>query len=156
MASLYKRATPPQARILRIVAGAVLNAGDAHPEYGLDKKIARSIAKRACGTLTAGWQDVLAAKAPIKGFNPSNRSGVLVLTSAPLKPSHCLEAAGSAQIVKPNRRGASQRSRRSPLGAKLTKDIGVLASESRRAGSFVRAAAFEQILRLLALHEGEI
>jgi hypothetical protein len=32
MASLYKRATPSQARIIRAIEGAIKNAGDAHPE----------------------------------------------------------------------------------------------------------------------------
>jgi hypothetical protein len=61
MTTLAKRATPAQQRILRIVQGAVLNVADAH---GLprDPYLARSIAKRATGTLTAGWPEVLAAR----------------------------------------------------------------------------------------------
>lgn len=55
MASLYTRKTFRQRRALRIVAGAVMNAAHAHPQYGIDEKIARSIAKRAVGTLTAEW-----------------------------------------------------------------------------------------------------
>lgn len=59
MVTLAKRATPSQARILKIVEGAVLNASDAH-KVPRDTWLARSIAKRAAGTLTAQWPEVLA------------------------------------------------------------------------------------------------
>lgn len=62
MTSLYKRATPSQAAILRIVEGACKNATDAHPMLEISPRHRRSIAKRAAGTLTANWPDVLAAK----------------------------------------------------------------------------------------------
>jgi len=61
MASLWKKASPPQHRVLRIIAGAVKNAADAH-NVQVPKNFARSVAKRATGTLTAQWPDVLAAK----------------------------------------------------------------------------------------------
>lgn len=64
MVSLYKRATPAQAMMLRIIEGAVKNAADAHPEFVLTDRIARSIAKRATGTLTAHLGQALAAKPP--------------------------------------------------------------------------------------------
>lgn len=57
MSSLYKRATPVQLRMLRIVEGAVLNTIDAHDlgdGFLFDtKRFARSVAKRAVGTLSA-------------------------------------------------------------------------------------------------------
>ena len=74
MASLYNRATPPQARVLRIIEGAVHNAAHAHPEIKITPKFARGVAKRAAGTLTAQWPDVLAA--PSKA--PSEKSGARV------------------------------------------------------------------------------
>lgn len=52
MASLYKRATKEQERMLRIVAGAVRNTMHAHG-MEVDYRFARSVAKRAVGTLTA-------------------------------------------------------------------------------------------------------
>lgn len=61
MAAIWKRATPPQYRMLRIIAGAVRNAAHAH-RHDLPNSFARSVAKRAVGTLTADWPDVLAAK----------------------------------------------------------------------------------------------
>ena len=60
MTTLSKRATPAQAKVLRIIEGAVLNTADAH-KLERDKQLARSIAKRATGTLTAQWPEVLAA-----------------------------------------------------------------------------------------------
>lgn len=62
MTTLSKRATLRQARVLRMIEGAVKNALDAHPDYATmpRDKLARSIAKRAAGTLTAAWPDVLA------------------------------------------------------------------------------------------------
>lgn len=62
MASLYKRANGPQQRMLAIVSGAVLNAASAHPDRAVDGIFARSVAKRAVGTLSAQWPEVLAAK----------------------------------------------------------------------------------------------
>lgn len=58
MSSLYKRATPIQKKMLRIVEGAVRNALDAHPSILLtgDMSVeifARSVAKRAIGTLSS-------------------------------------------------------------------------------------------------------
>lgn len=68
MPSLHKRATPAQAKILRIVEGAVLNTADAHG-VTRDTWMARSIAKRAAGTLTAQWPEVLAvnSRLPARG-----------------------------------------------------------------------------------------
>lgn len=62
MATLWNRATPPQYRMLRAIAGAVRNTAHAH-QLEMPKNFARSVAKRATGTLTAQWPDVLAAKA---------------------------------------------------------------------------------------------
>lgn len=61
MATLWKTATESQYRMLRAIAGAVKNASDAH-DMGLAKSFARSVAKRAVGTLTSQWEEVLAAK----------------------------------------------------------------------------------------------
>jgi hypothetical protein len=61
MSSLYKRATPLQRRMLRIVAGAVINAHHAHAIHDISiERFARSVAKRAVGTLSAQMLEVLA------------------------------------------------------------------------------------------------
>ena len=60
MASLYKRKTRKQALALKIIEGAVRNAAYHHLDNPLPSYFARSVAKRAVGTLTAVWPDVLA------------------------------------------------------------------------------------------------
>lgn len=60
MVTLSKRATPSQARILKIIEGAVLNTADAHSQKR-DNSLARSIAKRAAGTISSQWVELLAA-----------------------------------------------------------------------------------------------
>lgn len=61
MSTLYKRATPLQKRMLRIIEGAVMNAHHAHAKRDISmERFARSVAKRAVGTLSAQMLDVLA------------------------------------------------------------------------------------------------
>lgn len=62
MTTLSKRASPRQKRLLRIVEGAVKNTIDAHPDWRQiePERLARSIAKRAVGTLSSQLDDVLA------------------------------------------------------------------------------------------------
>lgn len=71
MASLYSRATPQQARILRMIEGAIVNAAHAHPEIRISPRHRRSIAKRATGTLSSQWPEVLAATRRSDGANAS-------------------------------------------------------------------------------------
>ncbi len=51
MATLWNRATPSQYRMLRAIAGAVRNVAHAH-QLEVPKTFARSVGKRATGTLT--------------------------------------------------------------------------------------------------------
>ena len=70
MSTLSKRATPLQKQMLRIIQGAVINTCDAHYKSGLGdmgkghmvdiEHFARSVAKRAVGTLSAQLADKLA------------------------------------------------------------------------------------------------
>ena len=55
MSTLAKRANPAQVRLMRIVAGAVKNVADCHPDWRFRPEFARSIAKRAVGTISAAW-----------------------------------------------------------------------------------------------------
>lgn len=48
-------------KLFNAITGAVINAADAHPKWNLTRNMANSIAKRAAGTLTADWPEVLAA-----------------------------------------------------------------------------------------------
>jgi hypothetical protein len=68
--TLYKRASPPQHRVLHIIEGAIKNASDAHKEIKVSLRHRRSIAKRAAGTLTAQWPEVLAATRRSGGLKP--------------------------------------------------------------------------------------
>ena len=61
MSTLSKRATPLQLQMLRIIEGAVLNAHHAHSKRDISiEHFARSVAKRAVGTLSAQLADKLA------------------------------------------------------------------------------------------------
>ncbi len=57
MSSLYKRATPIQHQMLRIIEGAVKQTHDAHPHIVDIEQFARCVAKRAVGTLSAQMLD---------------------------------------------------------------------------------------------------
>ena len=109
MASLYARATPSQRRVLRIVEGAIKNACDAHPHQHVDRKFARSIAKRAAGTISAQWPELLSAKmltdramaqlgknSPASSNPPKARKGdrLSSLSRSPLKLVHKRLGAG--------------------------------------------------------------
>lgn len=64
MSTLSKRATPLQLKLLKIIEGAVVNAHHAHPTGEINdltlRRFARSVAKRAVGTLSAQLADKLA------------------------------------------------------------------------------------------------
>lgn len=133
MSSLYNRATPSQARILRAVEGAVKNASDAHPELKISPHHRRSIAKRAAGTLTAQWPDVLAAS---RGSSESgNRSKYQRSRAA----SYCLKATG--------REGSDVR-RAFPL-RRLIAEIARPLRAMKLAGEVERAAAYVDVLRMI-------
>ena len=77
MSTLWKRASGPQFRMLRIVSGAVLDAANAHPHKVPDKSFARSVAKRAVGTISSQWAELLAAETkvdPLSGKRPVSLS----------------------------------------------------------------------------------
>lgn len=61
MTTLTKRATPSQAQLMRVIVGAAMNAFQAHPNAKLDRRLAKSIAKRTVGTISGQWPEALAA-----------------------------------------------------------------------------------------------
>lgn len=134
MSSLYNRATPSQAAVLRIVEGAVKNATDAHPTLEISPRHRRSIAKRAAGTLTASWPDVLAAKRSSDSREPVNP------TPGRGQPAHCLKRSG--------RRGF--RLAKAPPLDRLHKAIAAELWDLERAGLTERVAAFIYVLRMIA------
>ena len=134
MTTLYRRATPSQYRILRVVEGAVRNAAHAHPNIEIPQSFARSVAKRATGTLTAQWAEVLAARSAsseasdVTGYDARSR----VVSS-----QHAIQ------------RGAVlPRRRRSPL-MRLWQDI---AKQMRalKTDDPARYAAYQDVLRMIA------
>jgi hypothetical protein len=155
MASLYKRATPFQVRLLRAVEGAVHNTAHAHPEFLITDKFARSIAKRAAGTISAQMPGSLAR--PHQRVSQDQavslrtaRSAASHLLLAPIASSHCSEA----------KQGSSHRSRRSqekavsPLERRLLLfplqvHLGKLARYARKAGDKSRLDTLVEIMKLL-------
>lgn len=136
MSSLYKRATASQVRILRAVEGAVKNAADAHSRAILPHNFARSVAKRAAGTLTAQWPDVLAARL-------DERSGRVD------ENSYGFRQPRGANPSKRAGRGPSHLTRRSPLPA-LWKALAAQIRPLQRAGQIEKAAAFVEVLKMIA------
>lgn len=117
MVSLYKRATPAQELLLHIVEGAVLNAMDAH-NIKRDPRMARSIAKRAAGTLSAQWQDVLAANTGPSGKRTASQNGNRCRACerrANLVELRACKERSAHSTLRQLERGASQFNRRFPL-----------------------------------------
>lgn len=136
MVSLYVRANPRQRKIFRIVEGSVRNTLHAHPDYQLPESAARSIAKRAAGTLTASWPEVLAI--PLESSERSEGIG-----SVPSGPD---SVGPAAQRI---RRGSPSRMRRPPLFAKLYRELSWRTGEARYKGHSERAETLIEILRLI-------
>jgi hypothetical protein len=134
MSSLYTRASPAQRRILRAVEGAIKNAADAHPDIQLSPQHRRSIAKRAAGTLSSQWPEVLAAS------RGSSESGV-ALTRARVRcqTSHLAEAPG---------RERPQRRRPFPL-RRLIAEVSRPIRDLKVAGQIERAEALVDVLRII-------
>lgn len=131
---MYKRATPAQSMVLRIVEGAVKNATDAHPELDIRPHHRRSIAKRAAGTLTAQWPDVLAAGPP------RSESGEGLNSARPRRrSSNSLKAVG---------REATQATKRFPL-RRLIAEIARPIRDLKQSGRTERAAAMVDVLRMI-------
>jgi len=143
--SLYNRATPRQALVLRMIEGACMNAAHAHPGKPLNQIMARSIAKRAAGTLTSQWRRVLAeplARSEGGGGELDNRSTA--------RDGDGLTRSGKRGMIgvrrSPGR--ASDVSWRASLDS-LHRAIGNAVGNARRDGSLERAAALIEVLRLI-------
>lgn len=121
-------------RIFDAVAGAVVNTAHGHKHWRLTETMARSIAKRAAGTLTAEWPDVLAARTM-----PSDSANGLARDCWP--PS-----ARNDRTAEGGRRYGSRRSPLFRLWQKLSNKVG----EAKRAGQYERAAALIDVLRIIA------
>ena len=134
MTSLYIRATPRQAKVLKIIEGAVRNADHVHG-WNLPAKAPKSIAKRAAGTLTAAWPGVLAEaiRRPVR-----------------------TDAADTHTPRAPNVAGDFS-NRRQPQAAQVPSRLGhlqnviqVMAGKARRAKRMERHRALVEVLDLMA------
>lgn len=131
MSSLYTRANSRQARILRIVEGACHNAAHAHPGKVMDARFARSISKRAAGTMTAAWPDLLATPMALS----EKPRGTLLARGE--RVDRDTSARRSGQIIV---------SLAAPV-RKLHISVGNLASAAKKAGHNSRYTAFVEVLR---------
>lgn len=148
MSSLYKRATPRQHMVLRMIEGAVRNAAHAHPGRSIDdERIARSIAKRAAGTLIAGWQSVLATPR----VRSEGAHGELTTHDATRTGQRGHTGSGKMGVAPEdhNHREASNFSWRLPVRA-LHRAIGAEVGKAKRAGCIEREAVLIDVLRLMA------
>ena len=146
MTTLYKRASPQQAQALRIIAGAVLNTNDAHPgKYqGIDARFARSVAKRATGTLFAQMADVLA----VGISRPSEADSGHVKVPSRTGDIASISGNGSAQIGIRSKR-ASESSHSLALTKRAEKALQRLIEPARANGQQERAEAFIEALTVL-------
>lgn len=145
MTTLANRATPRQAQVMRMIEGACRNAAHAHPGRVLDDIMARSIAKRATGTLTSQWGQVLAVPQV-----RSEGSGDDLLDRPAVGGSQLRTVSGRSIVSRgPTRpRGASHVGWRTPL-QKLHKAISIKCGEAKRAGDDKRTAVFVEVLRTI-------
>jgi hypothetical protein len=138
MTSIARRATPSQARIMRAVEGAVKNAVDHHPDWEIDPRFRRSIAKRAAGTLTAGWPDTLAAARAVR-----QTDGASEFSRSPSPKNVTSVHRGFGQG---SRLSASRRDPLLALRQRLTAQI----KPAKDAGQTERAEALIDVLRIIA------
>ena len=154
MASLYKRANSLQTLLLRIVEGAVRNYSHHHPEHQLTNQIARSIAKRAVGTLC---QHIADGKLAVK--KPSDRDVAQPVGCSSLdEDSLSLSSSdGVATRVHGNpvpsldtHRRKKGRVRLDAHPPRLSQKIGILAGQARKSGNIEALEAYITVLKILA------
>lgn len=149
MASLYKTANSRQRFILKVVEGAVKNVAD-HHGLKFDPRQARSIAKRAAGTLTAQWPDVLAIPLSATEESSDKPSGEICKStdgSSAKTLAIGRRQAGKNVSLPARKRGASQLREAHPL---LSKTIKALSAELGRCR---KSKDFEDFLRIRGLIE---
>lgn len=152
MATLYKRATPRQRELLRIIEGAVFNTADAHGQKR-DMKLARSIAKRAAGTLSSRWERVLAAEhsPPSRGERATKAAHSLGRSlTCPKGREPTIGNNGGIATARygKTRRMSSHKSRRHPLQiliARISKNMRLV----RATGDKSKIDAYIDILRMI-------
>ena len=133
MTTLQNRATPAQRVVFRMIEGACWNAAHHHPDWHISPRMARSIAKRATGTLTSQWGAVLVASERSEG------SGGQISTAAPKR-------LGLPFRATPRERVAASTGALPTLIRTIAREIG----PAKRAGRVERAEALIWVLRLMS------
>lgn len=127
---------PSQIVIYRAVEGAVRNVAHAHPAWPINRPLARSIAKRAAGTLASSWAPALAAWR-------SDRASLSDTLGARPAP----DLSGEGRL--PTGRGRASLLWVAPASKALIRRLGMMAGEARKAGRDERAAAIADVLRVI-------
>ncbi len=136
MATFLKRSSARQRRVFRAVAGAVENVRRAHPEWIQDSRAAGSVTKRAAGTLTAAWPEVLAVS---PRWAPSERGSRVVAGCPATRNGESLSRGGG--------RGSLLAS--APIRSAV-KRLSLLAGRARREGQGELLEGLVEVLRILA------
>ena len=119
-----------------MIEGAVKNVGDAHPEWRFTPYMARSISKRAAGTLTAQWPDVLAASLKLS----EGIAGSFVNTQSPVVP----------YLGQGRPKGGRRTCLRRPPLFRLWKDLAKRVGAAKRSGKLERAETLIEVLKVIA------
>lgn len=177
MTSLYKRATPSQARLIRAIEGAIKNAGDAHPEEQISPRMARSIAKRAAGTIHSQMGEIVGSSKSKRLKLSVKAAGVILTTpkakastnltgsvpqpegimAASLRQSQVAKAAGKgSQIVKAHPAGGAILTtlRIAPL-VRLEKKLCKPLRKMKDAGQAEAVDAYIDVLKIIAKLKAE-
>lgn len=111
-----------------------MNAAHHHPGHPVDRKFARSVAKRAVGTISSQWRELLAAPAP----SGAERSGLVSLRNG----AHTNKPRGGRR----NLADADPRFIR-----EIVREISRLIRPAKEAAQLGRAEALIQCLRIIDL-----
>lgn len=136
--------------MLRIIEGSVRDAVQAHGGVVIPEYMPRSIAKRAVGTLSSQWGDVLAA-----GANSPSERGAPQGDNGASRPRLSGPAGGRLTSVGGRPRRVVSQSRRHHSLAKLIRDISMQLRDLKQAGEHERVAAFIDVLRMIDKIRGE-
>lgn len=143
MTSLYNRATPRQAAVLRIVEGAVHNAAHAHPEYQDHRQI-RPLNCQAGSRDTDGCVAVCVGA----GKSASDRRGPHSQKAAEVRTMVSPDQVAGKLEPRVDRAAVALTTGRSPVRL-LFDRVSKLALKARFAGDADKLAAYIEVLRMI-------
>lgn len=130
--------------VYRMIEGACRNTISAHPNAILNAQLARSIAKRAAGTLTSGWRRVLAAPLVWSEGDSAQTGSERVASGIGRRVPNPVRRRANGHGV-----GGVSHSERHTL-LRLHEDIGHMAGAAKRSGQTERGQALIDVLRMIA------